>query len=210
MPSGGFIEDNCFFLTLLEFKEVTRFSDNFVSLPLREDNCDDVFTILEVGFDEVLTLEVDFEGFSILSEADFNVVSILLGVDFDGASTFLEVGFDGASTLLEVGFDGVPTFLGVNFDGDRTSLIDEISCLVDGDALDFRSDGLTLANDDLFLFTTTSFSISFCLSNDFVGTSLSADSLMSKVSEIQVLESADSLSLTIDVFVGLESTDALR
>ena len=110
---------------------------------------------------EALTLEVDFDGFPTLLEVDFNGASILLAVDFGGASTF-----------LEVDFDGVPTFMEVEFDGDRTSLIDEISCLADGDVWDFgRSDGLTLANDDLFLFTRTSFPVSFWLSNDFVGSS---------------------------------------
>jgi hypothetical protein len=111
-PSEEFIEEDTtfFFATRFEFEGVECFADNFISLPFKEDNCGEAPEVLEVDFDEVLTLEV---------------FSTFLRVDFDTASTGPYVDFDEILTL-EVGFDVFSTFLGVDFDT-SLSVDDEIS-----------------------------------------------------------------------------------
>jgi hypothetical protein len=110
-PSEEFIEeDTFFFATRFEFEGVGCFAANFISLPFKEDNCGEAPEILEVDFDEVLTLEV---------------FSTFLRVDFDTASTEPSVDFDAILTL-EVGFDVFSSFLGVDFDT-SLSVDDEIS-----------------------------------------------------------------------------------
>jgi hypothetical protein len=110
-PSEEFIEEDTFFFAMrFEFEGVECFADNFISLPFKEDSCGEAPEILEVDFDEVLTLEV---------------FSTFLRVDFDTASTGPYVDFDEILTL-EVGFDVFSTFLGVDFDT-SLSVDDEIS-----------------------------------------------------------------------------------